>query len=383
MVYDYKIHYKINILKISDIKMSEILKIWELYELDDVIYEKAVKELEKIVNGHKKLTPEIAFKYIVRFLELWGVNRTPISLKQLIEVIESVKNDLKKLNGKKLISLNDEERLNIDEHKEDIKNLYTELKGVDGVGDTAVSKILHLLNPDVFVMWDEEIRKHYGIKNPTAEKYIEFMKMMQNLGLKFLEDYAKYNNIDLKDAEEKILNDYKNKPLSKLIDEYNWLVITKKNDTTLLFAIASLFTRENKDNLAIAEEKFDKFYAAAITTVEVKSKDIENEESTQIIVNIILIINANLTDEAMKEIIKIIKEAIDNAFKELGLQATETGSETDNVIEVKVTVVVSGSVNYSEEEYTKIKEIIKKVITRCIKDALIKICKKIASKKLS
>ncbi|WP_456472867.1 hypothetical protein [Methanocaldococcus sp.] len=201
-----------------------MINIWmDRYELDDVIYEKIVKELD-----WRTLTPRIAYN-IVRFLELWRVRnppREPRDIKKLVNVIKSnsVQRYLNILKGKSLTTLN------IDKYKKPIEYLYTELQNIKGVGPTAVTKILHLLNPHVFVMWDEKIRTHYGIKNenPTSEDYIKFMKKMKCLALKFLKYYARDNNIkNLEYAERKISKHHRNKPLSKLIDEYNWLTITK------------------------------------------------------------------------------------------------------------------------------------------------------------
>lgn len=41
---------------------------------------------------------------------------------------------------------------------------------VKHVGPTAASKILHPFNPELFVMWDGEIRKRYGVGG-SAEDY--------------------------------------------------------------------------------------------------------------------------------------------------------------------------------------------------------------------
>jgi len=93
-------------------------------------------------------------------------------------------------------------------------------------------------------MWDEDIRWHYiKKKNPTSEDYIKFMKDMKKLASKFLIGHIIDKagetgsiNIDddaLKCAEEEISKCY-DKSLSKLIDEYNWLTITKKDKLNVL-----------------------------------------------------------------------------------------------------------------------------------------------------
>lgn len=48
-----------------------------------------------------------------------------------------------------------------------------------------LSQTLHLLNPEIFVMWDREIREKYKKENrrirDNSEGYLEFLKETQNL----------------------------------------------------------------------------------------------------------------------------------------------------------------------------------------------------------
>ena len=46
------------------------------------------------------------------------------------------------------------------------------------VGPTATSKVLHLVNPDLFLIWDSKIRKTYGFKDSGVE-YVRFLASMQ------------------------------------------------------------------------------------------------------------------------------------------------------------------------------------------------------------
>lgn len=73
---------------------------------------------------------------------------------------------------------------------ESIKEIYTTLSN-SGIKQVGASKVMYLLNPKVFVMWDNGIISHYnksfkkdksvGKINNTAEGYINFMKLMQKL----------------------------------------------------------------------------------------------------------------------------------------------------------------------------------------------------------
>ena len=53
------------------------------------------------------------------------------------------------------------------------------------MGFTGASKALHLLQPRLFVMWDVEIRRAYGVDN-----YLKFLERMQELGLEVLRSFA-------------------------------------------------------------------------------------------------------------------------------------------------------------------------------------------------
>lgn len=135
-----------------------------------------------------------------------------------------------------------------------IYELYNKLDGIDTISDTSVSKILHILRPSLFVMWDNEIRNYYvgdnrdGIKTYGPEAYIYFLRTMQ----KFTKELKKQSpeivsklNQSLKmlyegnleqiknESEKKDMKEWieflaeKGKPLTKFLDEYNWITITR------------------------------------------------------------------------------------------------------------------------------------------------------------
>lgn len=75
---------------------------------------------------------------------------------------------------------------------------------------TGTAKLMHGINPNLFVMWDEGICRHYGVYHNSAA-YIIFMKLMQE-GIKgLLQEHSKKEII--KDTD---------RTLPKLMDEYNW-----------------------------------------------------------------------------------------------------------------------------------------------------------------
>lgn len=100
-------------------------------------------------------------------------------------------------------------------------------------GATAASKFMHMVNPDLFVMFDINIRAHYGC-GENANGYVNFMWRMHRLCNKIIADCSAKSKIDHISAKRKILNIF-NKDcgmpkelftLPKIIDEYNYLKYT-------------------------------------------------------------------------------------------------------------------------------------------------------------
>ena len=87
----------------------------------------------------------------------------------------------------------------------DIKKIYEKLKEVVIVKQTGASKIMHLKNPYLFVMWDRKIREMYEIGDEAnPEDYISFLKKIKR----------KFENITWEN---------KGQTLAKAIDEYNYV----------------------------------------------------------------------------------------------------------------------------------------------------------------
>ncbi len=101
---------------------------------------------------------------------------------------------------------NDFQNKNFVEIKEIIEEIYTTLSAVKGVEYTGASKVMHLINRNLFVMWDGYIRDEYKY-GTTGEDYVDFLKQMQD----------KFKNI---------VWNLCSKTLTKAIDEYNYVTIT-------------------------------------------------------------------------------------------------------------------------------------------------------------
>lgn len=156
---------------------------------------------------------------------------------KLTNAINDIIPELERLRDKSLLTIE------FDKYERNIKAIYTKIDEVKGIGATATSKILHLLNPDLFVMWDQNIRSEWnrcldeknfkefkeniGRITETATSYVRFMQLMQKVGNEFLEEYMKERGIqDRNKAEEMLSKEYCGKSIVKLLDEYNWLIAT-------------------------------------------------------------------------------------------------------------------------------------------------------------
>ncbi len=110
--------------------------------------------------------------------------------------------------------------VNFDDLADKIKEIYSTLSEVKGVEYTGASKVFHLFCPNLIVMWDSYIRNEYmkkkyeiqygiRIRNdpPTPEDFLNFQKLMQKI----------FGHIEWNEKE---------KPFTKAIDEYNYVVFT-------------------------------------------------------------------------------------------------------------------------------------------------------------
>jgi len=111
-----------------------------------------------------------------------------------------------------------------------IVDLYDCTDSHEGIGPTATSKILHLLQPDFFVMWDKKIYTHFHIdhrkrglwhRRGGGECYFEFLREMQT-------EARQLTNQMTKEQIEARLTEMANyhKTLAKGLDEANYMLHT-------------------------------------------------------------------------------------------------------------------------------------------------------------
>ena len=182
--------------------------------LAECIYFGAVKGLDGVRSDLSKLDDTDHIDRILNpFLIQWGMMAQPLARKgmkwaQLGAKLRKLEPHFKTLREESLLHIKFEDQAN----SAHIEEIYEELDSIKFVGPTAVSKILHLINPEIFIMWDKEIRGMYNVAD-SSSGYLEFLGKNQRL-LKTVFDDKQCNDLRSKF----------HKTLAKLIDEFNWYI---------------------------------------------------------------------------------------------------------------------------------------------------------------
>lgn len=160
---------------------------------------------------------------IIDFVRIWN-RRVPIGknkekIKQAVLSLKSKFKDLKDFD----LETFDFSGKNVSTIKDIFDELYKiKLKSTKRtilLKSTGTSKLLHGINPRLFVMWDKGICEHYGCSQNSAG-YILFLKMMKEEAISIL-----------KEKKKEYIEKQLQRTIPKLIDEYNWIHFrTSKNN---------------------------------------------------------------------------------------------------------------------------------------------------------
>ena len=159
---------------------------------------------------------------VYRFLKKWN-RRVAVERNSLEESLQKISS----INLPSHIILSDLENIEL---RKQIKDTFETICSV--VKYTGASKALHVFQPRLFIMWDDAIRKGYGCHS-NAEGYLNFLWRSK---LELQEVVATYSQCSggqvndmniLQEIERKLYVDGW-KPITKLLDEYNFAKYTKK-----------------------------------------------------------------------------------------------------------------------------------------------------------
>lgn len=189
----------------------------------DVLYLEAIRKFEKVRENQQELDERMARRIIRPFLASWGrmgrnVERQDFDWHRLVEATKNQRENLDKLKKETVLGVR------LDRVASVIKEVYTGTK-MKHLGPTGISKILHLLNPELFVMWDNDIRRKISKKpfSASSRGYLNFLKWIQGE----LIEATKGRTIE--EIRNKIGGEYiDRKTLAKLVDEYCWRIARTK-----------------------------------------------------------------------------------------------------------------------------------------------------------
>jgi len=189
----------------------------ESSDIWDRIYFDTINRWGKLENIKKEDA-----EMMLKFLNVWKCRIDKKILPKLYQALLKTRGNFKLLKDKNL------ENVSLEEIKRIISSIFNNLK-LKRINATAISKIMHIINPNLFVMWDEEIRKGYGFYNNSVG-YMNFLKKMQVEIQEILVTFCKEHKINGGQAEERIYRMCHNdkRTLLKLIDEYNYTIFTRK-----------------------------------------------------------------------------------------------------------------------------------------------------------
>jgi len=197
----------------------------------EYVYFKTLEELKNVRKDLSTLTKARMEEVVKIFLLQWGqmgrtVNRKDLNWEQLTNNLRNQKESFRRLQSETLLDIDLDDKEVTDIIMEVIKSVR-----VRHIGPTAISKILHLFNPELFVMWDDRIRKKYLVGG-NENCYLDFLKAVRQDVEEAIEGHARKSGIDKEEIIERICRElpskklgqkYSRKTLAKLIDEYNWI----------------------------------------------------------------------------------------------------------------------------------------------------------------
>jgi hypothetical protein len=181
-------------------------------ELDQT-YLKAIENIKKA--GLNNLSDEEVCSILRPYLLQWGKMGRVLGHKGCRRTATKLKEIENKFNGFQNLNL---ATIDISQKSDDVEELYEEILNAEWksekgrtkrVGPTATAKVLHLIVPDLFMIWDRKIRVDYGF-GESGKEYVRFLINMQN--------WIKKLNPILEEMQK----DYGKSP-TKLVDDYNWI----------------------------------------------------------------------------------------------------------------------------------------------------------------
>ena len=164
----------------------------------------------------KPLETRAEGRELVDFLNRWACRLSSVKTPGLIA--GWAHDHMTRLEQFELLTILDAE---LPDHADELGSLHDDLiahvkaGGVLNMSDAAASKTLHMLIPDLFVMWDREI------KRSAPGGYAAYQRQMHTLARRLAAEVG----VPIREVETQLqerLGYRVRKPLTKYLDEYNW-----------------------------------------------------------------------------------------------------------------------------------------------------------------
>ena len=222
----------------TKITYKELFEAAEIFEEDPEVRSDDWILARKFVdwkNLHNLSTEDVKLR-IIGFLNSWHCH-LPVSDKLAERIKEVYKKSILFLNALDSETLED---INLEEKKNIDGNEYTNQEIMYKVFTTfcatghnfrgvAASKVLSLINPNLFVIWDTSIADAYGLRGASTpyvrdEQYVsKFIPKMKEIANCVISSYIRDKKCSRKEGIEAINGFRELRPLAKLLDEYNWM----------------------------------------------------------------------------------------------------------------------------------------------------------------
>ena len=165
------------------------------------------------VRGNLKDTEEKEVSAVIsNFLNKWRCHIPYIRAPEICKALKQADRFFDLLRNKKLETIDFEEMVNVDgkalKTQEIVSNIFriiypTVAPAVGEGAYTAISKIMHMVNPELFPMWDGRIRRKYGFYGNT-EGYLLFVLKMQSMIKGVIRDYCEKHRIGMKEERRNL-----------------------------------------------------------------------------------------------------------------------------------------------------------------------------------
>ena len=200
--------------------------------------------LYKMINAgdeaYQKLTKgKVDVKELIKFLNKWKtrVVNSKDSAKALARKIEISRDDLSSLRQ---FNIRNVDLVTVGGPSSPvlhaIENCYGAIREPPeyNIGPTATAKILHILHPDLFVMWDNPILSYFKKQYPGKVKdsgrgYCEYLRLMQQVAAHVTQGFEREEIHPGKTLDTYLSDRLEYNPaktMAKYLDEYYWVTQT-------------------------------------------------------------------------------------------------------------------------------------------------------------